>query len=144
MIWQTGKYGYADAVKAVKDKGMGSIRVMAFISEMDMAFGAADVIVSRAGAGTISELCLVGKPVILVPSPNVAEDHQTRNAEALVSRRAAKMVPDNLAVEHLVNKILKLVDDRKQRDELSRNIQQMALPDSAEHIADEILKILAS
>ena len=130
------------AIPHKNELDLGRALVMEFISEMDKAFGAADIIVSRAGAGTISELCLVGKPVILVPSPNVAEDHQTRNAEALVSRRAAKMVPDNLAVEHLVDKMLKLVNDLEQREELSRNIKKMALPDSAEHIANEVLNIL--
>ena len=142
VIWQTGIGGFERASEAVKQIGLENIRVFPFISEMGAAFGAADIIISRAGAGTISELCLIGKPVILVPSPNVAEDHQTSNAMALVSKKAAILVPDNLAREHLVSKILKLVDNGEQRDELSKNIQQMGISDSSKRIANEIFKLI--
>ena len=142
VLWQTGSGGIEAAKEAVSKTGLDNVRVLPFISEMGAAFGVADIIISRAGAGTISELCLVGKPLILVPSPNVAEDHQTSNAMALVSKKAAIMVPDNLARKHLVKKILKLIDSKEQRDELSRNIQQLGISDSAERITDEIVKLV--
>jgi UDP-N-acetylglucosamine--N-acetylmuramyl-(pentapeptide) pyrophosphoryl-undecaprenol N-acetylglucosamine transferase len=108
---------------------------------MDYAYAVADIIVSRAGAGTISELCLVGKPVILVPSPNVAEDHQTRNAEALSSRDAAILIPDNQAAKTLVDEAIKLISDKSRRDMLSENIVKMANRDADKRIAEEILRI---
>jgi UDP-N-acetylglucosamine--N-acetylmuramyl-(pentapeptide) pyrophosphoryl-undecaprenol N-acetylglucosamine transferase len=108
---------------------------------MDYAYAVADVIISRAGAGTISELCLVGKPVILIPSPNVAEDHQTRNAKALESRNAAVLVPDSEAGSRLVDEAIKLVADRARREELSENIRAMADRDADERIAHEIFKL---
>jgi UDP-N-acetylglucosamine--N-acetylmuramyl-(pentapeptide) pyrophosphoryl-undecaprenol N-acetylglucosamine transferase len=109
---------------------------------MDLAYGVADIIVSRAGAITISELCIVGKPVILVPSPNVAEDHQTHNAASLVSRGAALMIPDAEAVEKLVDRMLKLMDDRAEKSKLSKNIRQLGIADASKRIAEEALKIL--
>ncbi len=108
---------------------------------MDYAFAAADVIVSRAGAGTISELCLVGKPVILVPSPNVAEDHQTRNAAALSEKKAALVVSDKQAVKCLVDEAIKLVTDTRKRTILSENIKKMADRDADIRIAKEVLKL---
>jgi UDP-N-acetylglucosamine--N-acetylmuramyl-(pentapeptide) pyrophosphoryl-undecaprenol N-acetylglucosamine transferase len=109
---------------------------------MDYAFAAADVIVSRAGAGTISELCLVGKPVILVPSPNVAEDHQTRNAEALSGNGAAILIPDSQAELILLDEAIRLADDSSRKARLSENIKKMAEPDSDIRIANEVLKLV--
>jgi UDP-N-acetylglucosamine--N-acetylmuramyl-(pentapeptide) pyrophosphoryl-undecaprenol N-acetylglucosamine transferase len=119
-----------------------NIRVHGFINRMDLAYAAADIIVSRAGAGTISELCIVGKPVILVPSPNVAEDHQTHNAQALEERNAAVRVPDNLAVEMLVGETLDLLADQVKRKTLSENISSMADRDADSRIAREIIKLM--
>ena len=142
VIWQCGT-GYAEeAEKYVGERGLNNIQVTSFISRMDLAYSAADVIVSRAGAITISELCLAGKPVILVPSPNVAEDHQTRNAEALVSRKAAVMVPDHLAGKHLVDRMLKLLDDEDGCRELKKNIKNLGVADASQRIAEEVVKMI--
>jgi len=108
---------------------------------MDLAYAAADIIVSRAGAGTISELCLVGKPVILIPSPNVAEDHQTRNAKALSEKGAAVLITDSQAVNSLVGEAIKLISDKNRRDLLSENILKMADRDADIRIAEEVLKL---
>ena len=116
---------------------------MPFIDRMDLAYIAADGIVSRAG-GTISELCLVGKPTILMPSPNVAEDHQTANAMNLVQKNDALMVRDKQATEHLFEAISAILFDEKQRQQLSTNIKQLAIPNAAERIAQEIIKLLPS
>ena len=115
---------------------------MPFISNMDMAYRAADVVVSRAGASSISELQLLGKAAIQVPSPNVAEDHQTKNALALVNRDAAIMVTDADAAERLVDTMLPTVSDADKAARLGRNVLQMALTDAAEHIVDEVEKII--
>jgi UDP-N-acetylglucosamine--N-acetylmuramyl-(pentapeptide) pyrophosphoryl-undecaprenol N-acetylglucosamine transferase len=140
-LWQTGKL-YYENVKALVDLSSGSnISVHDFINRMDYAYAAADIIVSRAGAGTISELCLVGKPVILIPSPNVAEDHQTRNAEALSSRDAALLISDSQAVEILIDEAIKLISDKDRRIRYSRNILKMAEKDADIRIAEEILKL---
>ena len=108
---------------------------------MDYAYAAADIILSRAGAGTISELCLVGKPVILIPSPNVAEDHQTRNARALSDRDAAVLLPDDKAIKSLADEAIKLISDKKKRMQLSENILKMADRDADIRIAEEVLKL---
>jgi len=108
---------------------------------MDLAYAAANVVISRAGAGTISELCLVGKPVILVPSPNVAEDHQTKNALALVEKNAAVMIPDNEISERIFTEGIKLVNDEKRCAQLSVNIQKLAKPKATEDIVDEVEKL---
>ncbi|MEN8227060.1 MAG: undecaprenyldiphospho-muramoylpentapeptide beta-N-acetylglucosaminyltransferase [Bacteroidota bacterium] len=142
VLWQCGKQYYKEVEEAVRKSALKNIRVFPFISKMECAYGVADIIISRAGAITISELTLIGKPVILVPSPNVAEDHQTRNAEALVSRNAAIMVPDNLAREALVEKMLKLMESSEQQDELSMNIKQLGIADASQRIAAEVLKIV--
>ena len=142
VLWQCGKYYFNKAEEAVNIRAVENIRVLPFISKMEVAYGVADVIISRAGAITISELCLIGKPVILVPSPNVAEDHQTRNAEALVSRKAALMIPDFKAQEQLVDRMLELMGDDEQKKELSKNIKQLGIPDAAQQIASEVLKIM--
>jgi UDP-N-acetylglucosamine--N-acetylmuramyl-(pentapeptide) pyrophosphoryl-undecaprenol N-acetylglucosamine transferase len=142
ILWQCGGFYHKEVERMVRDSGLKNIRVMPFISRMDLAYDAADVIVSRAGAITISELCLAGKPVILVPSPNVAEDHQTRNAEALVQKTAALMIPDAEAPEQLVTRMLALLEDDTLRQELSTNIRQLGQPDASQRIAAEVLKIL--
>jgi UDP-N-acetylglucosamine--N-acetylmuramyl-(pentapeptide) pyrophosphoryl-undecaprenol N-acetylglucosamine transferase len=140
-IWQTGKNYYEDIKRLTYNAAGDAISVHDFINRMDFAFAAADVIISRAGAGTISELCLVGKPVILVPSPNVAEDHQTHNALALSQRNAAILVRDSDAIEMLVNEAVKLVSDKERRSLLSANIVMMADRDSDIRIAGEVLKL---
>ncbi len=144
VIWQTGKYYFEDANDAAKKINAKNVKVYPFISRMDLAYEIADIIISRAGAGTISELCLVGKPVILIPSPNVAEDHQTKNAMALVNKNAALHVADVEAVDGLIPKALELLKDEKRQLELSKNIKMMALKDSADKIADEIIKLMES
>ena len=121
---------------------MKNVYQMPFISNMDMAYRAADLVVSRAGASSISELQLLGKPVILVPSPNVAEDHQTKNALALVKRGAAIMVTDADASASLVNTMLETVQNDQQISILGRNVKEMALRDAAERIVDEVEKVV--
>jgi UDP-N-acetylglucosamine--N-acetylmuramyl-(pentapeptide) pyrophosphoryl-undecaprenol N-acetylglucosamine transferase len=140
-LWQTGKY-YFENVKALVSVSFSeNISVHGFINRMEYAYAAADVIVSRAGAGTISELCLVGKPVILIPSPNVAEDHQTRNAEALSTRNAAVLITDDTAAKVLVDEAIKLISDKTRRDTLSSNILKMADREADIRIAEEVLKL---
>lgn len=141
-LWQTGKFYYDDVIKLVPDKAAGKISVHAFIDRMDLAFAAAGIIISRAGAGTISELCLVGKPVILVPSPNVAEDHQTRNAMALAEKDAAIVISDGTAEKMLVGEAIKLVSDIQKKKTLSENIKKMAERDADIRIAREVLKLI--
>ncbi len=140
-LWQTGKY-YFENVKALVSLSFSeNISVHGFINRMEYAYAAADIIVSRAGAGTISELCQVGKPVILIPSPNVAEDHQTRNAEALSGRDAAMLIADNLAGKILVDEAIKLISDQSRRDMFSENILKMADRDADIRIAEEGIKL---
>ena len=141
-IWQTGKYYYEDVNALVSVSSAKNIKVHGFINRMDYAFAAADLIISRAGAGTISELCLVGKPVILVPSPNVAEDHQTKNALALSERNAAILVPDNKALKNLVKEAVTLITDNDKRMSLSDNILKMADREADIRIAEEVLKLI--
>jgi len=140
-LWQTGKHYFENVKALVSVSFSGNISVHGFINRMDYAYAAADIIVSRAGAGTISELCLVGKPVILVPSPNVAEDHQTKNARALSDREAAVLINDDKAVKDLVNEVVRLVADIKKRAALSENIKKMADRDADIRIAEEVLKL---
>jgi len=140
-LWQTGKYYFENVKALVSLSFSGNISVHGFINRMDYAYAAADIIISRSGAGTISELCLVGKPVILIPSPNVAEDHQTRNAEALSTRNAALLIKDNMASETLVDEAIKLISDIRRRDMLSENILKMADRDADVRIAKEVLKL---
>ncbi len=141
IIWQTGKLYHQKVKEEFELNPVGNIRLFDFIGRMDLAYTAADVVISRAGAGTISELCLVAKPTVLVPSPNVAEDHQTRNAMALVERNAAVMVPDNQAATRLLDEALVLIDDPQRCRELSENIAKLALRHSAGVIAREVLKL---
>ncbi len=143
VIWQCGKYYFA-AMQQLKRDGKipANVHLYDFLSRMDYAYAVADLVISRAGAGSISEFCLLQKAVILVPSPNVAEDHQTRNAEALVNRDAALMVPDRLAVEELFDTALDLVGKENRLHQLGLNIAALAQHDSADRIVDEIAKIV--
>jgi len=141
VIWQTGKNYYDHALIEAAQYDSKNIHIYPFINRMDYAFSVADVIISRAGAGTISELCLVGKPVILVPSPNVAEDHQTKNAMALVKNNAAIMITDKDAPDTLVPEAIKLIEDDEQQVRLRINIKKMALPNADEVICEQVLKI---
>lgn len=140
VIWQTGKYFGTRGQQAAK--GLQGAVVTEFITDMGAAYGAADMVVSRAGAGSISELQILGKPCVLVPSPNVAEDHQTKNALALVHKDAAVMVTDAEAREKLVNTVLELASDKEKLKSMSNNISTMALRDSDELIVDEIIKLI--
>lgn len=142
FIWQTGKvYKEAIAKRLEGEEPLANLHVTDFISDMASAYAAADMVISRAGASSISEFCLLGMPVILVPSPNVAEDHQTKNALALVNKQAAVYVKDAEAPEKLIKTALSIVNDESKLNELHQNILGMALKNSAERIAEEVLKI---
>lgn len=142
FVWQTGKY-YSSAIKEELDRRgcPDNLKVMDFIADMKQAYAAVDLVISRAGAGSISEFCLLGKPVILVPSPNVAEDHQTKNALALVQKNAALYVPDTEARRSLLPLAINTVADHEKLETLSRNIIQLARPNAASDIADEVIKL---
>ncbi|MFM2136004.1 MAG: hypothetical protein RL021_1404 [Bacteroidota bacterium] len=137
VIWQTGKSGYESARTVAVD----GIKVFDFIQRMDLAYAAADLVVSRSGASSVSELALAQKACILVPSPNVAEDHQTKNAMALVSKEAAVLVSDRKADTDLIPQVLKLVADASAREHLSKAMIGFALPSAAEDIANEIYQL---
>jgi len=141
VIWQTGKYYSASIAEQLKGRTLRAVKVLDFISDMGAAYRAADLVLSRAGAGSISEFCLLGMPVILVPSPNVAEDHQTKNALALVNREAALYVKDADAPEQLIPLALQTVKDDARLEALRTNILKMALPNSADIIADEVIRL---
>ncbi|MBO5156502.1 MAG: undecaprenyldiphospho-muramoylpentapeptide beta-N-acetylglucosaminyltransferase [Prevotella sp.] len=141
FIWQTGKYYFNSIKEQLKDRQPKNLIVTDFIGDMAAAYKAADLVVSRAGASSISEFCLIGKPVILVPSPNVAEDHQTKNARALSDRGAALFVKDTDAAQQLLPLALKTVDDELQLKSLTENILKLALPDSARIIANEVIAL---
>lgn len=142
FIWQTGKIYFEQAQKAVENIGrIENLYTTDFIKDMASAYAAADLVISRAGAGSISEFCLLGKPVILVPSPNVAEDHQTKNAMALVNKSAAIYVKDVDATKELITKALSTINEEKSLSDLSKNISKLALPDSANVIANEVYKL---
>lgn len=142
VLWQTGK-SYAERCLPVAEKYNGKVKAMPFISDMAGAYSAADLIVARAGAATISELQLLGAPAVLVPSPNVAEDHQRKNAQALADRDAAVMVLDADARTQLCSTVLSLLSDAPRREMLGANAAKMALRESDERIADEIDKLLS-
>ncbi len=139
VIWQTGKFYYNGIVERIGLDFHPNVRILEFLNKMDMAYAAADLIISRAGAGTIAELCLIKKPVILVPSPNVAEDHQTKNALALVQNSAAMMIADRSAEDTLVKEALSLLKDRDRSEMLAENIGRMALADADNLIAKEVM-----
>ena len=142
VIWQTGKfYSQHIADTLASHPKVENLTVMDFISDMPSAYAAADLVVSRAGASSISELCLLGKPCILVPSPNVAEDHQTKNAKALSGKEAAILITDAEAPARLIDSAIAVVRDKGQLEQLSANIKKLAIPDSANRIAKEVLKL---
>lgn len=141
ILWQTGMFYYEEMKEKVAHIDSACFRIVDFISDMDKAYAAADLVISRAGALSISELCLAGKPVIFVPSPNVAEDHQTKNARALEQKSAAIMVSDIEAPEVLMEEIMQLARDEEQCAKLSRNIKELARPFAAEDIAKEVIAL---
>ena len=142
VLWQSGTYYFKDMEAALEKAGLTHIHLREFIREMDLAYAATDLIVSRAGALSVSELCLVGKPVIFVPSPNVAEDHQTKNANACVKQGAAVLLPDALAVEQLKKHIDDLLQDEKQANTLAENIKKLAMPNAATAIVSELERVI--
>ena len=142
FVWQTGKYYHAQIMEQLEKVGKpNNLIVTDFISDMGVAYKAADLVISRAGASSISEFCLIGKPVILVPSPNVAEDHQTKNAMALVNVNAALYVKDSEAPSRLLALAVETVNDQTKLESLKENILKLALPDSAEIIAKEVIRL---
>ena len=141
FIWQTGKYYSAEIAKRLEGQNIPNLVVTDFITDMGTAYKAADLVISRAGASSISEFCLIGKPVILVPSPNVAEDHQTKNALALANRDAAIYVKDAEAPATLLELAVKTVNNESKLKSLSENVLKLALPDSAEIIAKEVINL---
>ena len=142
LIWQTGKVYYESVKAQISNKDLRKIRLYDFMKEMDLAYAAANVVVSRAGALSISELCLTRKPSVLVPSPNVAEDHQTKNAMSLVGERAAIMISDQQAKGMLVDEVIKLLYDEKSCKTLSENIGRFGKPHATDDIVNEIEKLL--
>lgn len=142
FIWQTGSYYSAAIAEELKGENIPNLKVTDFITDMATAYKAADLVISRAGASSISEFCLIGKPVILVPSPNVAEDHQTKNALALSTKNAAIHVKDADAPANLLELAVHTVNDNKRLAELSENVLKLALPNSAEIIAKEVITLV--
>ena len=145
VVWQTGKYYHASILDEMKQyEPIPSLRIMDFIADMGVAYRAANLVISRAGASSISEFCLLGTPVILVPSPNVAEDHQTKNAMALVNRQAALYVRDADSPQEVITLALQTVADEDKLRSLHENILKLALPNSASIIADEVIRMAKS
>ena len=142
VIWQTGVLFHAKAVEAVKNMNYGGIKVFDFISRMDLAYAMSDIVIARGGASTVSELCIVAKPVVLVPLSTAAEDHQTKNCMALVEKNAAIMVKDTDAGTSLVNTILQLSDNKILQQQMIVNIKSLAITDSAERIASEVISMI--
>ncbi len=142
VIWQTGKYYEREMQAFLAAHPTGNIWQGAFIDRMDYAYAAADLVVSRSGAGTVSELCLVARPVLFVPSPNVAEDHQTKNARALEAKGAAVVVPDAEARTRAMARAMELLADGEALRRMSENLEMLARPDAAERIVDEIEKVM--
>lgn len=142
FVWQTGKYYNAGIMEFMKGKELPNLKILDFVSDMGAAYKAADLVISRAGASSISEFQLIGKPVILVPSPNVAEDHQRKNAMALVNRHAALYVEDAEAPEKLLKLAIETVNNDAELKALSENVKKMGLKNAADVIADEVLKLI--
>lgn len=138
LIWQTGSLYYEEYKKFDKDL----VQTHAFLNRMDLAYAAADVIISRAGAGSVSELCIVGKPVLFIPSPNVAEDHQTKNAMAVAHKKAAVVLKEEELVAKFEDTIVSLLESESLQQELSQNIKKLALPNATSAIADEVEKLI--
>ncbi|MDR0712133.1 MAG: undecaprenyldiphospho-muramoylpentapeptide beta-N-acetylglucosaminyltransferase [Prevotellaceae bacterium] len=142
LIWQTGEFYGKDIQCRIAGGGYENVKVMSFVKRMDYAYAAADVVISRAGASAISELYVVKKPCILVPSPNVAEDHQTANAMALVRKNAALLLPDSRAIEQLIPLALQLAGDEEKKKELAHNIGELAVENAAGRIAEEATRLI--
>lgn len=143
VIWQCGAYYYDSLRRSIAGKYNDYIKLTPFLQRMDFAYAAADVIIARAGAGTIAELCVVGKPTVLVPSPNVAEDHQTKNAQALVDKAAAVMVADAEAPQKLIDTAIGLLNDQSRCETLGANLKELAILDADDVIAREVLRLAA-
>ena len=142
LVWQTGKL-YIDDYKHLQEKmNYDGIKIQDFLNRMDMAYAMADVILTRSGAGTISELCIVGKPTVFVPSPNVAEDHQTFNAKALSTKGAAILIPENKMEEELIASLDEILKNEELIDSLSKNIKKLALPNASKDIVNEVELLL--
>lgn len=142
VLWQCGKLYHDRLTEELKGKDLGAVKMVQFITRMDLAYAIADVVISRAGAISVSELCLVKRPTILVPSPNVAEDHQTKNAMALVEKDAAILVKDVESKEVLVGKVLDLINDQEKCTELSVNIAKLGRPNATADIVDQLEKMV--
>ena len=142
LIWQTGKFYYEEMKSKAKKYDLTNVRMLEFVKEMDLAYAAADVVISRAGELSISELCLVGKPVVFVPSPNVAEDHQTKNAMALTAKDAAIMVPDKDAMDKMIEQAMLLLEDEERRTQLGENIKKLGRPNAAKDIVKELMETI--
>ncbi len=142
IIWQTGSYYYQEMLQRLGSKCPENLLPMEFVSRMDLAYSVADVVISRAGAGTISELCLLGKPSILVPSPNVAEDHQTKNAQSLVDNQAALLIKDVDSKASLLKETFKLLGDKPHLKSLTENIKKLGRPNAAKDIVEVILEVV--
>lgn len=142
VIWQTGKFYEREMTEFMQNRSSEGIWRGAFIDRMDLAYAVADVVVGRSGAGTVSELCLIGKPAVFVPSPNVAEDHQTKNAMALVRKDAALLVPDSEAVTALFPVVEQLLADPARMQRMAANIKALGIADSADRIVDELLAVV--
>jgi UDP-N-acetylglucosamine--N-acetylmuramyl-(pentapeptide) pyrophosphoryl-undecaprenol N-acetylglucosamine transferase len=143
VLWQCGKFYHAEMEQKLKEFGnTEGVLLFEFLKEMDMAYAAADVVVSRAGALSVSEISIAGKPTIFVPSPNVAEDHQTKNAKALVEKEAALLVKDSDAREALIDRAIALINNQAEQEKLGAAIKALAKPNAAEDIVDEIVKLI--
>jgi len=142
VIWQTGQLYYKHIVERYKATCPSNLHIHEFLTRMDLAYAAADIIISRAGAGTISELCIIAKPVILVPSPNVAEDHQTKNALSLSDKGAAVLIRDNEILNKLIPEAVRLVNDPQTCSKLSANIKKLAKPLATQKIVDQVEKLI--
>ena len=142
LIWQCGAYYKKEMEAFVSEHPHPNVHLHPFINRMDLAYAAADVVITRSGAGTVSELCIVGKAVIFVPSPNVSEDHQTKNAMALVSQNAAVIVPEEEAGAKLMQTAFELTNDSQKRIQLETNIRMLALPNATKEIVEEIVKLI--
>jgi UDP-N-acetylglucosamine--N-acetylmuramyl-(pentapeptide) pyrophosphoryl-undecaprenol N-acetylglucosamine transferase len=144
VIWQCGKFYHTEMKQKLEAfEGAESILLFEFLKEMNLAYAAADAVISRAGALSVSELSIAGKPTIFVPSPNVAEDHQTKNAKAMVENDAAILVKDHDAREKLIDEAIKLLNNEQEQQRLSEKIKALAKPDAANEIVNEIVKLIA-
>ena len=139
LIWQCGKLYYQQYKKYNQ---LDNVQVHAFLNNMDMAYAAADIIISRAGASSVSELCVVGKPVIFIPSPNVAEDHQTKNAKSIVDKSAAVLIKESDLDDQFESEFSELFNSKEKREDLSKHIKELALVNATKDIANEVEKLL--